>query len=269
MTWNQYKTWVSELVQGKISFYYRGQANETWKLQTSFHREANNQKITLPQYIDTIIPEVIYHISAIHNEFIDLRNEHEFGTLLALVQHHGFPTPLLDWTLSPYMAAYFAFREVHDNNPISDNIKIYIFNYEEWAKSFHQLIDLRDTMNLFVSIIRPYAKFNPRLIAQQGVFTITNVDDMEEHIILNSTENNKFLHSFSISVKEKPNVMRELNLMGINDMTMFPGIEGICRALKSKFFSPDTVGITPQEWHALIKGPDPQLGLNDYCLCSD
>jgi len=97
MTWSDYKTWVSTLVKGKRSYYCRGHSNDTWKLQTSFQREASRTGITLLQYLDTIIPEVHYHISAIHDEIIDLRNEHEFGAFLALIQHHGFPTPILEW----------------------------------------------------------------------------------------------------------------------------------------------------------------------------
>jgi hypothetical protein len=259
MTWDEYKAWVSDLVKVKGSYFCRGHANENWKLQTSFHREAVHKKITLTQYLEIILPEIHYHISGILNDFTDLRIEYEFGAFLALIQHHGFPTPLLDWTLSPYMAAYFAFREVNEIHPLSNNIKIYMFDYNEWAKSFKQPLDLKDTTTEFVSIIRPFAKFNPRIIAQQGIFTLTNVDDMELYINSRANETKKnFLYSVLLSVKEKPNVMRELNLMGINEMTLFPGLEGICRSLKSQFFSPDTVGLTPKDWEEFFSKPEPK-----------
>ena len=34
---------------------------------------------------------------------------------MTYLRHHGFPSPLLDWTLSPYIAAFFAFNEAHDD----------------------------------------------------------------------------------------------------------------------------------------------------------
>jgi hypothetical protein len=256
MTWEQFKKWVGSLAKKKGSYYCRGHASDTWKLQTSFYREAIHQKISLLDYLNKIIPEVHYQISAALNETIDLSNDQMLAQFLSLIQHHGFPTPLLDWTISPYIAAYFAFREVDEQKPLSETIRIYLFNYIEWRDSFPQRINLREEKGEYVSIIRPYARNNPRIIAQQGVFTLTNVDDMEQYILLVQEHHNKtFLYNEELSVKEKPHVMRELNLMGINEMTLFPGLGGICRSLKSQFFSPDTVGLTPKEWQELLNKP--------------
>ncbi len=261
-TWDSYKNWVSQFVKGKNSYYCRGHANETWKLQTSFHREAAANGITMAQYLDTLIPQVHYYISAVRDEIIDLRKVEEFEAFLALIQHHGFPTPLLDWSLSPYIAAYFAFKEVADKYPQCENAKIYIFDYVEWTRSFQQPRNLRDTNTPFVSVLRPYAKFNRRMIPQQGAFTITNVDDVEAHIRSASDKAKKeFLYTALLSVKEKPHILRELNLMGINEMTLFPSVGGICRSLKSQFFSADTVGPTLMESLALMMKTNPLMGI--------
>ena len=120
-TWEEYKRMVSGLVQNNDSFFCRGHANENWRLQTSFHRIASEKNITLVQYLDDIVTEVQYFISAIRDEIINCNDNLEYGAFFALLQHHGFPTPLLDWTLSPYIAAYFAFREVNDQYPNSDH----------------------------------------------------------------------------------------------------------------------------------------------------
>jgi hypothetical protein len=262
LTWDAYKTWVSGLVKDKMSFYCRGHANDSWKLQTSFHREANLCSINLLQYLDTVIPEIHYHISAIRDEIIDLRKEEEFGAFLALIQHHGFPTPLLDWTLSPYIAAYFAFKEVNDQLPASANVKIYVFDYVEWTRNFQQPLNLRDITMKYVSVLRPYARFNPRIISQQSTFTVTNVDDMEAYITDRSFEKKKtFLYTALLSVKEKPHILRELNLMGINDMTLFPSIDGICRTLKSQFFSAENIGPTVKELLEVINKTKPETSV--------
>ncbi|MFZ3072028.1 MAG: FRG domain-containing protein, partial [Thermodesulfobacteriota bacterium] len=229
ITWDSYKSWVSELAKNHAYYYCRGHANEKWKLQTSFHRVAPLTGISLEDYQIRIIPELHYYICAQANELINMQIPEEFGAFLASLQHHGFPTPLLDWTLSPYIAAYFAFREVDDAYPQSDNIKVFIFDYIAWSNTFAQPLDLRETKIQYVSLLRPYAKHNPSLIPQQGVFTVTNIDDVENYISQRSKETGKqFLYTTLLSVKEKPHIMRELNLMGINEMSLFPSVDGIC-----------------------------------------
>jgi len=41
---------------------------------------------------------------------------------LAHLRHNGFPSPLLDWTQSPYVAAYFAFAR-----PQGEQVALYVY----------------------------------------------------------------------------------------------------------------------------------------------
>ncbi len=244
--WNQYKSWIETTIDAKKNFYYRGQRDPSWKLQTTFHRESNEFGYNLSDYLNYIVPDVHYYVCAHHNEVVNLQDPIEFGAFLALLQHHGFPTPLLDWSLSPYIAAYFAFRDIDEKHPQSDNVRIYIFDASEWIDNYEQILDLRVTDKSYVSVIRPLAKNNQRLIPQRGVYTVTNVSDMENHFLtLGKSKEKDFLHIIDIPVSEKPKVMKDLNLMGINDMTLFPGMDGVCRTLKRQYFSSDTVGLGP------------------------
>jgi hypothetical protein len=246
-TWGQYKSYITTATTKKVDYYFRGLSSSSWPLRTTFHRAAEGTGITLPQYLETIIPELHYHVCAFTNEITDPQDPREFGALLGLLRHHGFPTPLLDWTLSPFIAAFFAFRDVDQENPQSDNVKIYIFDHRAWASTYEQPTDLRNT-NPYLSVFRPFPRFNPRIVPQRGTSTITNIDDIESYLKQRTEEKKvQFLWNLELSVKERPLVMRELNLMGINDMSMFPGLDGLCRTFKEQFFTKDAVGPTPQE----------------------
>ncbi len=268
-SWEKYKVWVAAVVENKKDYYYRGQTDATWKLQTSFHRIAG-ARINLLDYLNLIIPEVHYHVCAWHNEIINLQDPNEFGAFLALLQHHGFPTPLLDWTLSPYIAAYFAFRDIDDKSPQCDYTKIFIFDFQNWTQHFNQPLDLRNP-NPYVSVIRPYAKRNPRIMHQRGAYTVTNVPDMESYINARSQETKQdFLYSVTLPVGQRTQVMRELNLMGINGMALFPGLDGICKTMREQFFASDVVGLSPSQIgllrellkKTLPRGQDKDTGAN-------
>jgi len=199
--WRDYKSWISDATMAGVQFYYRGQRKLDWKLQTSFHRVASKSNITLIDYLDKIIPEVQYHSCAALNEIIDVSNEQQFGTFLAKLQHHGFPTPLLDWTLSPYIAAYFAFREIDPHNPDTDKVSIYVFDINEWHETFQQHINLRQSP-LFVGGFRPFAKDNPRMARQQAVTTATNIPDLGEYLNDKGKDVNKtFLYHADSTLK--------------------------------------------------------------------
>jgi hypothetical protein len=43
---------------------------------------------------------------------------------IAYLRHHGFPSPLLDWTRSPFVATYFAFESIPEG---AKNVAIYCY----------------------------------------------------------------------------------------------------------------------------------------------
>lgn len=105
-TWQKFKEHVS-----KFSFrnnIFRGQS-QPFPLQTTFHR--TNRKV-LSSYLEKDVQELHRSITGKIDHLFDLTKPVELGAFLNLAQHHGFPTPLLDWTYSPFVAAWFAFSTI-------------------------------------------------------------------------------------------------------------------------------------------------------------
>jgi len=237
-SWADYKKWISDTVRSGSEYYFRGQEDPNWKLQTSFHRYAQKSGITLTKYIDEVIPEISNLVSVEKKELIDLSDSIQYWSLLAKLQHHGFPTPLLDWSLSPYIATFFAFKDIDSQQqPKVNSVAIYIFDFKKWKSTYDQAFDLKSEVG-FVSAYTPPAFDNLRMIRQMAVTTVTNVVDLEQHLLnLGKQKQQDFFYKVTLPVSERKLIMNELNLMGINAMTMFPGIDGVCSSMKEKIFN--------------------------------
>ncbi|WP_064608943.1 FRG domain-containing protein [Photobacterium sp. J15] len=182
-------------------------------------------------YLSEIMYDVNYQFSTIDTP-VNLQNGTEFGALLARLQHHGFPTPLLDWTLSPYIAAYFAFKGAPLAPKPLDSVSIFMFDIDRWVSEVKPSNNLLDS-NLFVGDFVPYATNNQRMVRQMGVTTITNVADIQTFIM---SKGQHYLFKIDMPASERNIAMKELNLMGINDRTMFPDFDGLCKHLKEVHF---------------------------------
>ncbi|MFG1485119.1 FRG domain-containing protein [Halobacteriovorax sp. RZ-1] len=245
--WRGFKERISNHIEKKMGTRLcRGQSDSNWKLTTSFHRKKSG--LDIPSYFS-----YIHHLSDVvgtfENRVIDTEgNPNVNGAFMAYLQHHGFPTPLLDWTLSPYVAAFFAFKGVDDSNPQSDEVAIYIFNHSLWLNDWSQVYD-QNHVDPHVSIVKPKSLGNSRQIKQQGFFyTWTNIEDIEGHIqSLEKTKGYNYLEKYCISVKERNFVMAELEAMGITDYSLFGTLDSLCSYHKESLFRAESVGKTPAE----------------------
>lgn len=230
LNWEEYKRKIKDFSDDKM--VYRGQDCQN-KLRTSFHRHG---RYNLTRYIFEDIPRLHQKLSSITSHLFNLNDSQESGAFHNLIRHHGYPTPLLDWTYSPYVAAFFAFRNLKKSVKNDSYVRIFIFDQEKWKQDFNQVFIIERPFP-HVSFIEFIAIENKRMIPQQAVNTISNVDDIEEYILNKEKEmNKKYLWAIDIPFSERKNVMSELAFMGITAGSMFPSIDGICEELREKNF---------------------------------
>jgi hypothetical protein len=230
LTWNEYKSKLVNLL-GK-SYLFRGQ-KKSWSLRTSFHRKG---RYRIDEFINNDVRLLHQRICALTPHYFNLSDPLHNGAFFNLLQHHGYPTPMLDWTFSPYVAAFFAFRKYPKNYNGDDLVRIFIFNNELWKKSYPQIDNLNPSYP-HLSVADFIALNNPRMIPQQAVTTATNLDDIEAYIQEKESQSGKkFIEAIDIPARFRNEVMQELSFMGITAGTMFPGIDGVCEELREKLF---------------------------------
>jgi hypothetical protein len=229
--WGSFKAAVNKFEPKR--FIYRGQESNRWRLRSSYHRTG---RASLDRYTQVDVQELQKTFSSLSSHHFDLENPVHYAAFLNLAQHHGYPTPLLDWSWSPYIAAYFAFRKSPERSNTKRRTRVFKFDAANWNNlpRATKIAPVPPT----VTILDALAFGNPRAIPQQSISTFSNVDDIESHIQkVEEIKGHQYLEAFDLPLSERANVMRELDLMGINAGSLFPGFDGACEALRERNFS--------------------------------
>lgn len=233
MNWSEFKDYVNSL--SDLHHLFRGQS-KPWRLRTSFHR---HRRADLTRFLNEDIPLLHKNLSARTKHVFNLQAPFENGAFLNLVQHHGYPTPLLDWTYSPYVAAFFAYRNISnaeaERSQPNERVRIFVLDQNKWKTDFNQVQQLL-IAGLHVSIMEFLAIDNERMIPQQAASSVTNVDDIEAYVDSKETEGRRYLWAVDLPKSDRRSVMRELQYMGITAGSLFPGLDGACEDLKERRF---------------------------------
>ena len=227
----------NELKQKKRPMYvsiplFRGQSNASWKLQTTLERFTDRPFKTLDYY--QAIRAVRPGVSSITEKEWVLPEFNEDGIVptptgyefMVYLRHHGFPSPLLDWTRSPYVAAFFAFRSPH----VAKDGKVAIYSYVEYpggAKA-HQRGEP------VVHGLGPYVESHKRHYAQQCEYTICvkHVEDgrlytSHESAFANNTSDQGELRKYTLPASERRKVLKQLHRMNVTSFSLFGSEESL------------------------------------------
>jgi len=164
----------------------------------------------------------------------------DYEALLSIAQHHDYPTPLLDWTESPHIAAYFALR--HREPTETRQWRIYAFNATKFieARVMSEKAVL-EAPHLFLYITRASQLDNVRARAQKSVFILSSVADIEW--FADDYPVPLLLRRFDLPAEDAPQALSALRRLGITGSSLFPPdshssrCAEVCSDLKAKFFT--------------------------------
>lgn len=248
-TWDEFRSKL-RIVEGRVAGnrIYRGHARLEWKLSSMFERWLSGSKGNNParnvrdgfsspkafeQYRDGYLERFKDLATGLPGVETHLLAEDDWWVL---GRHYGLITPLLDWTRSPYVAAFFAFLDFAEehNKGFKDgtiNIRREGIIFEVGTVSIWCLAlwdDLEKAPDF--RIIWPRLNFSfhtQRLRAQKSAFTrLENGVHLDIESYLVSRGIGHFLERFEIPGQEFGKALGDLELMNITPASLFPDLGG-------------------------------------------
>ena len=189
-------------------FKFRGQSIESWELIPKAGRE---------KFSKVSDEDSFGHWKRRALSYLERENYTEWD-LLAIAQHTGLPTRLLDWTHTPLVAIFFAVSE----NPESAGA---VFVYKPKSYLIHENIRPFE-IDTEIGLYMPSSSLN-RIANQYGYFTIHKNPKNP----LNDDNKNGYIEKLIIPSFLKLELTQMLNQYGINYLTLFPDLEGLSKHL--------------------------------------
>ena len=202
------------------SWVFRGEGNSAWALRPKVGRP----EVCGPAGYGSADERILF------DDFIREAPRFErglgFTTLdwLALAQHHGLPTRLLDWTTNPLVAAWFA---VADEGSVTDG-RIHMIRM---AKDQIRLVPEPFDSSITAPVLARVPAVVARITSQQGLFSI------HPDPTLNWVPGGARItyETFDVQVRSKVEFRRILHIFGFDASRLMSDLDGLCKTLQWQY----------------------------------
>ncbi len=170
------------------------------------------------------------------DEFSNALEERESLTLpelpgyefLAYLRHLGFPSPLLDWTRSPYIAAFFAFNGASTRHEGATAIYVYL----EWAGRAERY------MEPHIATTGPRVRTHVRHVLQQSDYSMCSVREKGEWHFASHEDvpkgRRESMLKFTIPAAERMKVLGMLDCFNLNAFSLFGTDESLAESVANR-----------------------------------